>query len=250
MDSVAYVGEKMISIISLLEMAVPTEEIKSRTYYHGTTDRRDALNIMKRGLGNYKITHGGFSNTKSNNYITSNIRIAVSYATNACGGIDDVKCIKDDVIDSDIGFVVVIKGDQLRDISIDEDQVGLLILRKKIKWLNNIFYEKLYDEQLEIPPVHLNSNKKYIPSSLTYGEALDYVSGRENDNLELYEKIGNKMISFLSDEQINSIAELTTNVVHRGILEASECWLITGKQVKKDLNNTFSNFFEVAKRIK
>lgn len=125
-------------ILSLLEMAQPSETVRGKTYWHGTDTLKAAESIMKNGLDPaHTDTKYGDAQplgrpVKDHVYLTSKLDYAVIYAL----GGDMVGTMKDHPhSDAEMkiyrkdpyGYVFEFDGKDLVDVQPDEDSVGELL---------------------------------------------------------------------------------------------------------------------------
>jgi hypothetical protein len=193
-------------------MAVPTEDVKAKTYYHGTCATREKINtIIRDGLKPNMISWYRDEQTPIEGmiYITGDLETAIGYS---------YKCHKQNDVFS---CVFVIDGNELLDVYPDEDCVGILATAERApKWLVQMAKE----------------NNVYDPKNTKY-------------NLQ---KVGKTLIPLMTSEQhLELIRFYDTNVANKGSVQIKEAWLIyKAKETDDHSALTLTNFFKIAKRIR
>src|SRR5690606_6963166 len=115
----------------LLEMAVPTEPIKTRTYYHGSSKQANGEKILQDGqLIAPQIedldTRYGKAHLRQDDgrvYMTPELRYAVTYALGASMA---VHAMPESFIKRDgrYGYLFSVAGADIADVEPDEDTLG------------------------------------------------------------------------------------------------------------------------------
>lgn len=213
------------------EMAAPTAEHRSRTYYHGTSSEKAGEGILKNGIEpgdiampeKFKGRKGpNLEPVKGKVYITPELRYAQIYAIGGDMAGHDWK-----PKDSNFGYLFAIDGADLADIQPDEDSVGELAVdahrgkKPELKWLAYMAKEKLTPGQFR---------------RLTDGE------------YTMYAHTGKKLLPLLSDVQKLQIIDAGAHVAHTGKLIPSAAYRIDLNRIK-DLKRDASNFFEIAEKV-
>jgi hypothetical protein len=209
----------------IAEMAAPRLEDKAKVYYHGTSKEVSISGIMKHGINPPDLTL-----TKKHNltpvegkvYITPDLRYAIIY------------CIGGDMLGSKwydpefkrnerYGYLVVIDGNNIKDIQPDEDGIGELIYNKKApSWLMNL------------------ANRKLTTTTLRRMADGEY---------EYFAKAGKILVQLMTDEQKLEIISLGTHIAHTGNIGYKEIWKFD-KAKTEQLEKDGSNFFTLAEKIK
>lgn len=116
------------------EMVEPSSEHRQKTYYHGTGNLDNAINIFKNGFKAREITSRKLAApVKGKVYMTSDLRTAVIYAME--GVMMGSKESRNLDKNRRYGVVFEISGSELGDIQPDEDSVGE-ILKGSIDWFD------------------------------------------------------------------------------------------------------------------
>jgi hypothetical protein len=219
----------------------PTEELRGREYYHGTSDRNGFNGIRDKGLiPNLKPKHEGkFSAQEGRGYLTSNIELALCYAFTQGANWDflemaperrDYNLYPPDII---MGYILVFDGNDLGDIEPDEDKVMEMVHEKKFPWLNAIakeFYKDGVDNGLGID---LDDYYELISEDAWWWDSLHY---------------GKQLITMMTPEQRLQICEAGGSIANQGIIHPVAGWKLSSRKVDK-LNSSGTNFFELAEWI-
>lgn len=203
-------------------MAVPTKEVKSRTYYHGTcADEQKIKSIIKNGILPNMPTHyfEDAKPVKNMVYITPDLNLAIDYASDPC---------------LENSYIIVINGNDLLNIYADEDSIAYFIWDHKIKYERhgNIpwWYRKEKTIKLEAPNwlIRLAKEKKV------------YDASPEKFSIA---KLGKFLSKFLTSEQHLELISLGANIANKGKIKAKEIWKIPNEDFE------VKDFFRVAERI-
>ena len=196
-------------------------ETKDIVYYHGTSNEDAAKKISKEGIKGRDVQgKSHLAPVAGRVYLTTDIEYALIYAL---GGVMMGTDIPEQWIkESKYGYVFVIENSQLKDAQPDEDNIGELIYKKEINWLNDLAINKLTTRQ--------------------YDKVMD-------GEYDYWASSGKKILKILTPLQKKEIMQHTKNVASLGSITPSQVWRIDktkSKQLKKD----GSNFFKIAKRVK
>lgn len=207
------------------EMAVPRQEDLSKTYYHGTSTEKAIDGIIKNGINPPDLTFKPKNNltpVEGKVYITPELRYAIIYAIG--GDMLGSKWYDPEFKRNEqYGYLVVIDGNQLKDIQPDEDGLGELLYDKKApNWLQKL-------AQLNLAPSTLNK--------ISQGE------------YSYFAKAGKVLVKKMSDQQKLEIISLGTHIAHTGNIQYKEIWKFD-KLKTEQLEKDGSNFFKLAEKIK
>lgn len=226
------------------EMASPTDDMKSRVYYHGTSDTKAAESIMQQGLRGVETQgRGQLAPVAGKVYMTGDISYAIMYALG--GNFTHAMMERKDYSDP-YGYVFVIKGSDLVDVQPDEDSVGeyLHSHSKVINGKSNYAHDAVFgfdastgdgmDAKIWHNLRHAVTDNQF--KKIMRGEYAFFAAGGK--------RALSKMPDWMKIELINRGA----HIAHGGSIMPSECWKIKKTDVAK-LKKDGSNFFEVAERI-
>lgn len=213
--------------------ATPSENQRSRTYYHGTDSDQAARSIWASGLDPSK-TAVKYGTKKSQLrpqedcvYITPDLSYAMVYAL---GG--DWFGRTPPRIQIGFGYVFEISGSDLVDIGPDEDSVGELAWKAVEKLV------KPEDREWRAAQLALTLASKYSTDAqwrkLTDG------------NFATFAAVGKKINARLTDEQKLLFIDAGAHIAHKGKLKVSKCWKFS-KADCEAIKADGSNFFEYAK---
>ena len=232
-----------MKIKELTEMAVPSQNLLTKTYYHGTTSEEAAESILKNGIQppDLSLRKGLLKPVVGKVYCTSNLGYAQIYAIGGDMAGVDISLRK---LVNKKGYLFVIPGSELKDIQPDEDSIG--------EFLSDI----LNMPNIETHSISLNGKDmdKSIVRNL-YSLAMKYLSPStlkkvKDGEYAYWAKAGKVLVKRLSDyDKIKMIEFGGFHIAHTGPIIPSQCWKINLEyipQLKKD----GSNFFELAERIK
>ena len=207
-------------------MAMPTDNIRNKTYYHGTDSIEKAMLIMNNGINPPDVSLRKDSLTRpipGRVYLTDKIGYAAIY------------CIGGDMAGSEVpegwitnpkegryGYVFEIDGNSLADIQPDEDSVGEFIYDKKYGILNRIAENHVAPSRLQ----------KVYDGGCAY-----------------YTSVGKQIMKYIPDWLKLQMIEDGAHIANQGNLPIKGCWRFD-KMKTKLLKRDYSNFFELAERIK
>lgn len=226
------------------EMAAPTDAMRGRVFYHGTSDTKSAKSILQGGLkGAETQGKGQLAPVAGKVYMTGNLSYAIMYALG--GNFTHAMMERKDFSDP-YGYLFVIKGSDLIDVQPDEDSVGEYLHQhaKVIGGSSRYAHDTNYDfdpstgDQMDARIWHnlRHSVTDHQFKKIMRGEYAYYASGGK--------RALSKMPDWMKIELINRGA----HIAHGGSIKPSECWKIKKTDVSK-LKKDGSNFFEVAERI-
>jgi hypothetical protein len=221
----------------LLEMAVPTEDVRNKTFYHGYSPRQEKVDgkWVKKDIGE-KIADEGIIKAQSEklkgalapvqgrSYVTPHIGYAQMYAL----GGDIAGNKHDSERDSKYGYMFKIHGHALsNDIQPDEDNIGQMVGSKGKTgptWLHKLA-------------------SKHVAASR--------IKSAEDGEYSAYAKIGKQLVTKMTpDQKIDLIVNHGAHVANAGDIHFAEAWRIDKEAHQHKLNKDGSNFFDYAERIK
>jgi hypothetical protein len=237
--------------MTLLNETLPNDIVKSKIYYHGTSNLDNALNIIKNGINPPEIvTNKNMAPIKGKIYITENLKYAIIYALNGdfIGSkhlqvdYNENKKIFDRIISDNpsnknygqFGFVFIIKGSELLDVTPDEDSIGCLLSF----YLNDRGYNSdlinydLVKNDYNLKSEILNlANKHISPNTLKKVKDGDY---------NYWAKTGKILVKRLSDNAKLKIINAEAHIAHEGTVQPFKMLKIDKTKVgfiNKDLSN-------------
>lgn len=210
----------------LAEMAMPTEDISSKTFYHGCPSEEKSHSILKQGLQppNLEDRKGFLKPIDGKVYATHDIGYAQIYALggDVAGTKTGANFLKKS--NGQHGYVFKFSGDKLKHVQPDEDSIGELVGNGKGPgWLHHMARTHIADSTLR----------------------------RAKDGEYAYQaKIGKVLVKRMSDPQkLELIAKHGAHIAHHGEIIPDEAYRIDRDKTHL-LNRDGSNFFEHAERIK
>lgn len=214
----------------LLEMAAPTEELRSKKYYHGTSSEKAGLGILRDGIKpgdlvmpeRHKPVKGpNLVPVAGKVYLSPTIMYAQMYAL---GGD-----IAGQVNEKGFGYLFIVDGKQLQDIQPDEDDVGQMAA------------EQLKDPK---PDPTLKTLAVLAQAYLTKNQLYKLKDGEYS----MYAHTGKKIMKYLSDADKIKLISLGANVAHTGAIQPESAWKID-KSRTTELKRDGSNFFDIAEKV-
>jgi hypothetical protein len=209
------------------DAAPPTPSMKKGIFYHGTGDSECIDKIWKEGLkpdlGIYQDRLKNLEPVKGHVYITKDLKTALTYAISPRNK-------------GEYGYIFVIKGDELKDIHPDEDNIGEAIMEGKFPWLDSLAKKHLKG----IP---------YEDDDNDYDDLLDGVI--DGDSVcEAWALAGKIILPHLNDEQKLQIMSTYDNVAHEGVLFPSEVWKIRLDKVLVKDRGFFLDYYNISNFFK
>jgi hypothetical protein len=201
-------------------------------YYHGTSDEKDALSIIKEGIRpDLSENEGLFRPVEGRIYLTANLENAIPYMLG--GSMAGHELPEDWIKKSRYCYLFVIDGKNLGDIQPDEDQIGQAIHDKAFSWVSDYF--ELLEEELcvEDDEQSLYSN---LLAQIDSGEYSAWV------------KAGHVLLKHLTEKEKYDIIIKYGNVANKGGVFPTEAWKFD-KLKSIDLLADGYNLFELAEKI-
>jgi hypothetical protein len=228
-----------------LEEAAPSNAMRDKMFYHGTSKTEAAKAILKNGLVPPEITRKGqLVPVKGRVYITDQLRYAIIYAL---GGDYLGHDPRPSMTETDpYGYVFEVDGSELRDVQPDEDSVG--------EFMSDV-YRKLKEE---------GKAPRFSQSASLYGDEEQKVftaiwnamtetqrrNGAQNYLYAAWAAGGKRAVKYMPDwMKVWLIDHSMAHVAHGGNIPAKGCWRFDRRK-SKQLAKDGSNFFQLAKRIK
>lgn len=224
-----------MKIFELFEMAAPRETDKAKVYYHGTTSDKAAEGIIANGLDpavteiKYETRPSHAAKPQRNHiYLTPHISYALIYALGGdMAGSDISRWVEKE---GRFGYVFEVPGQNLRDISPDEDSLASILYSVKNGDTN--------PTALELRNVARRVLTDHAFKTISSG---DMVSATY--------KAAKKLAAALSDDLRLRVIDLpNVHVAHNGRIKPSKCWKID-KLKSPILKRDGSNFFEYAEQV-
>ena len=217
----------------LVEMAMPTDDVRNTTFYHGYSPRQQkvdgvwARNDIGNEIASGKVIKapqekrkGALSPVPGRAYVTPDIGYAQMYAI---GG--DIAGHKYRSSDAKYGYLFKIKGHALsHDIQPDEDSIGEMIGNNKgPNWLHSLAIKHVAESRIQ---------------SAKSGEYTAFA------------KIGKQLVTKMTpDQKIELITKHNAHVANLGDVEIHEAYRIDKHEHQHKLKRDGSNFFDYAERI-
>lgn len=238
---------------NLTEEIIPTASMRERVYYHGTSTRKAAMNIIKNGIQPPDLKAAGrhpqgmLTPVAGKVYITPRIEYAQIYALggNLAGGKMNAQFFKG----QPNGFLFVVPGSELNKIQPDEDEIGeavrgaysMFVQGNRNSYIENkTLGENLYHDK--VFSLHLLSFARLALTPNQYNKVT------EEDEYNVLAQAGKRMVKKMSDGMKTKLIEYGAHIAHSGPLIPSEVWKIAKKN-SEQLNHNGDNFFDVAERI-
>lgn len=217
----------------LFEMAIPSKEVKSQVFYHGTyQNNSDGLEKASK-IADKGIVPPYLSGKKENNLTPVH---GMAYSTPHLG-YAQMYAIGGDVAGSSYkpshshGYVFAFKGKNLSDIQPDEDSVGELYYKHHSSFYKN-FKAPDYIDELATKHASYHTRKK-----------------AKEGEYEYFAKLGKSILPHMTDEQkIDLIHNHGVHVANKGTIEPDRVYRINTEKIpllKKDA----SNFFDHAEEL-
>lgn len=208
----------------ILEMAIPSPEIKEKTFFHGTSKGIDVASaIAKDGIVPAETTKSKsyFTPVEGMSYATPHIGYAQIYAlgANCAGNVFPLTKKQPD----NHGYVFAFSGKKLKDIQPDEDEVGELFYNNKHPpWMDKLIY-------------------KHVSSGV--------ISKAKSGEYMYFARLGKTIIPRMTDEQkLELITKHKMHVANKGTIIPDRVYRINRDKsplLKKD----GSNFFDHAEEL-
>lgn len=204
----------------LNEMAVPSEDAKSKTYFHGTHSRAAALGIAKDGFKGRETTgKSSFAPVAGKVYITPHVGYAQTYAMGASIAGTNHQMAHHET--EHHGYVFAVHGSKLKDVQPDEDSIGKMVWKKSHPALSEFAKDHLGE------PTH----KKVMDG--------DYAS---------WARAGKSLVKKMPDHLKNSVIAHGAHIAHEGPLKPDAIYRIHKDKIPH-LKSDGSNFFDHAEKI-
>lgn len=212
-------------------MAIPSRDVKTKVYYHGTYDKKGTNSIkLAKSIANDGIIppkppkkEDILTPLHGMSYVTPHLGYALTYAL---GGLDIAGhpyC----KVDHSHGYVFVTKGDKLHDIQPDEDSVG------------EIFHKH---QKSGIGPEFVTQLAKQYSDDYTIKRA------KEGD-YDHWAKLGKQIIPHMTDEQkLDLIHNYGAHVANKGPIIPDRVYRISTNKIPH-LKPDGSNFFDHAEEL-
>jgi len=228
----------------------PRRKDKKKVYYHGTGQKSGEL-IIKDGyikpgseVGfSYLCLMEGAKPMEGMVYITEELDRSIHFALSSS--------------DNEV-YVFEIDGKNLIDIYPDEDEIGNLINKKTIDWLNKramnylLNYRKvpkgsfkdieILDDDGNI--VRIYSEDERIQKLLDKYDNL-YVAVTSYNDLSLKSLAGREIIKHLTDKEMLHLIDVGKNIANKSPLKFSRVWKIKGDDYDIDENTFFDRAIEI-----
>ncbi len=239
-------------------MAVPSEKVKARTYYHGTDSAQTAEKIIADQclkapeVVNLDARYGqSFQRPQAGRiYLTPSLRYAVIYALGGSyAGQQMPEWYFQKPGRTQYGYLFTVPGSSLEDIEPDEDQVGDIpnIARNALAGSPVSDYNDHPEIQttLATDPDHARRISHNVGRHFT--PTMDKKS-REGISA-WHSKAGKRAVKHMSPSERVQVAELGTSIAaQQACIPFTQVWRID-KRRSAELKRDCSNFYEVAERV-
>ena len=212
----------------LYEMAVPTNIIMNKEYYHGVYKPSMAQFILDNGIiPPAKKRSGYFAPVRGMIYLTPDIKYALYYAK----GLDK----KQQIIR--YGFIFVVSGNELKDVYPDEDSIAKLM----IDYVHLLYKEEdikaSYITGVKPQDEHISSICERLFKLLDRAEILHLRFGPT----KFYAGIGKKLLKALSSDEIITIIEQGDAIAHKGFVKPNSVYVVDKRKISdnKYTNNNY-----------
>jgi hypothetical protein len=230
----------------IMEMALPNDTIKNKTWYHGTKSLQSAESILRSGyIKPPEIIvkkSSQLTPVKGKTYITTNLEYAIIYALGANMIGQHIKDMRWANEGNEYGYLFVIDGKDLTDVQPDEDVIGEIPQWEGSKWEphDEFSINLLKDKNTFLTA--LNYCKRYM-TPIQYQKAKDGEVG--------YQAAGGKrVLQKMPDWLKLRLVSLGAHSSNTGPLPISQCWKFDKINDNPKLKKDGSNFFQIAQRIK
>lgn len=228
------------------EMPMPTPEMRSQRYYHGTKTTAAAEGILANGLKGVEIQgRGKLDPVAGRVYMTPSIEYATIYALG--GVMMGHEYFGRDLAAEPYGYVFVISGDVLGDVQPDEDSIGEFVSSHTEWKLDERRIRRGFDFKHD-----RNDPENAQKAAVWYAIKAAMTPKQFDDAAEGYvaqqASGGKRALKKLTDAQKMLLLKWGAHLAADGVVKPSECWRIEKKrciELKKDA----SNFFEIAERV-
>jgi hypothetical protein len=235
-----------------IDEAAPDDNVRAKTYYHGTSSTRAANVVATEGLkGRETQGKGMLAPVAGRVYITSDIAYAIMYALggNFTHAMQEAAGdFKDDMRTDPYGYVFVIKGADLVDVQPDEDSIGEFYSHNSepITQMGRYGHPVTVGYKCSLPQSDYAGRQlyDYIGWSMTENQRKRVLDGEYAYFAQGGKRVLKKMPDHLKIEAINR----GMHVAHAGTIHPSECWRMLKTDLKL-LKKDGSNFFSVAEKI-
>jgi hypothetical protein len=209
---------------------------RTKLYYHGTSNEKNALLIINQGiLPDLSKTKGTARPVDGRVYATINIVHALPYLLGGAMAGHDLP--KDWIEESRYGYLFIIKGEDLEDIQPDEDQIGQAVHDKAFPWVDK-YLDLISEEEPENSDFDEEEgfSHRNLLSQVNLGEYAGWI------------KAGHLLLKNLTQSEMNDVIEKYGNVAHLGVVYPVDTWKFD-KLKCPQLKEDGSNFFELAELI-
>lgn len=212
------------------EMAIPTDAIKNKMYFHGTSNEAAAKSIIETGKlkGRAEDSRKSLAPVKDKVYMTPHIHYAQIYAIGGdMAGSESGEHHFPKTATTGHGYVFQVKGTALKDVQPDEDDAGEMALCRYTH------VEGLHPHVKEL------ARKLATPKQLRQSADGEYAA---------HSAVGKKMVKVMPDWMKLHLIDKGAHIAHHGEIEIHRAWKIHKSKIKL-LKKDGSNFFEHAEEI-
>ena len=214
----------------LNEMAKPTEDFSSRTFYHGTTKIENAIEIFKNGIVAREIANPKrfLAPVQGKVYITEDPMYAGIYAI---GGNMFGHDLKDP--HPRYGYLFTIDGSQLSDIQPDEDSIGEMI-----------------HDLLRDPNSLRHGDLWWLLGMAKRNVSENYMRKVKEGEYAYFAKVGKKLVKLMSDDQKLQLINLGAHVAHHGNLKISKAFAVDKRRTQDVVKTNANSLWNICTEIK
>jgi hypothetical protein len=205
-----------------IAMATPSDTIRQKTYWHGTSNEDKAIKILSNGINPPDLSLSRdhmLKPVEGRIYLSEKMGYAAIYAIG--GDTATTTPSSESVKESRYGYLFSVSGQELGDIQPDEDSVGEAIYNKKYPTLNNI------------------ADRYVAPSRMKKLYEGEYV---------YWASVGKQIMKLIPSDLKLKMIEDGAHVANQGAIKPNGCWKID-KLKSSELKRDYLNFFELAEKV-
>lgn len=242
--------------LQLSEMVAITDQLRQKTFYHGTAHDDRGRSILEQGIrpGNMKAhSRGQMTPVAGRSYLTPSLQYGVIY----CIGGNMLGCSEDSVkylIDraGRYGWLFCIPGTELvNDLQPDEDSVGEAVMLVHQILKNDVHFDRYHGDNplaqnLKTADRGALDRFQYCAKSWMtpqqYKNAIDgFVAAQASG--------GKRMLNKMDDPMKRWLMNNGAHAAYTGVIQPTQAWRFD-KTLTSQLIKDGSNFFDLAERIR
>lgn len=240
----------MLNLVS--EMAVPTEIIKSMTFYHGTPNTFNGNKILRKGIQPPDLTlrKGNLRPVDGKVYVTPNLKYATIYTIG--GSMIGRPNASKHLISKDrtskfygrYGYLFSFSGDSLSDIQPDEDVIGELLhclLNNSARYADDSESMRRMMDDKTLSNNIISIAKRNIASGT--------IQKVKDGGYEYFARSGKVIVKHMSDVDKLKMIEYGSHVANTGPIFPEHAWKVDKTKVGQ-MNPDGSDVLDYAEQIK